>query len=272
MASIEKIVKFNAQTAGREKLIRWVLVNKLKSWREGKLLQLTLNPPVQHEHRLCQYATKFVNSILHIYYTNYSKGGIKLLELLYKLRELEQYFVSCRRLMSFGRCADQFYSAVRSLQFTDPIVRMTTATSKFWLSFQMFADHVLWLNQMGILKNIDKQPWLERANKFWLYSVCVNLMRDFYELICVVQRRRSRDKDNLDSELRNFKLSTPIKWIRRNPRLSCDLIKNSCDFWIPYTAVNKIKFHSSVIAVLGIISTTMGILQVYDREYRLSPS
>lgn len=244
MGSIEKIVKFNAQTVGREKLIR-----------------------------LCQYTTKFVTSLLHLYYKRYSGGGVRLLEVLYRLRELEQYFISCRRLLTFGRCTDQLYSAIRSMQLHDPIVRMTSATSKFWLSFQMFADHVLWLDQMGLIKSEgNKQVWVERANRFWLYSVGTSLLRDFYELICVVQQRRSRDKDNLDSELRQFKLSTPIKWIRSNPKLSCDLIKNSCDFWIPYTAVNNIYVHPSVIAMLGIISTTMGILQVYDRDCRLSPS
>lgn len=223
--------------------------------------------------RLCQYTTKLLTSILHLYHKQYSGGGVKLLELLYKLRELEQYFISCRRLLSFGRCADQLYSALRSMQLNDPIIRMTSATSKFWLSFQMFADHVLWLNQMGLLKDYaNKQVWVERANRFWLYSVSTNLLRDFYELICVVQQRRSRDKDNLDSELRRFNFSTPIKWARGNPKLSCDLIKNSCDFWIPYTAVNKIYVNPGVIALLGIISTTMGILQVYDRDFRLSPS
>lgn len=234
-------------------------------------ISLNLTLTTGANHRLCQYTTKFVNSVLHIYYTKYSKGGVKLLELLYKLRELEQYFVSCRRLLSFARCTDQLYSAIRSMQINDPILRTTLSTSKFWLSFQMFADHVLWLHQMGILK-VEREPWLDRANKFWLYSISVNLLRDFYELICVVQAKRSRSKDNLDSELKNFKLSTPIKWIKANPKLSCDLIKNSCDFIIPYSAVNKMKLNPSIIALLGIVSTTCGILQVYDREFRLSPN
>lgn len=149
---------------------------------------------------------------------------------------------------------------------------MTAATSKFWSSIYMFSDHVLWLDQMGILKASDKQIWIDRANRFWLYSVATNLLRDFYELICVVQRKRSREKDNLESELKNFKLSTPIKWVKANPKLSCDLIKNTCDFCIPYTAINKIPIHPSVIGLLGMISTTMGILQIYDKDYRLSAS
>lgn len=158
------------------------------------------------------------------------------------------------------------------MQLDDPIIRLTLTTSKCWSSIQLFADHVLWLHQMGIFRVQDKQIWVDRANRFWLYSVTTNLLRDFYELICIVQRRRSREKDNLDSELRNFKLTTPIKWIKSNPRLSCDLIKNLSDFWIPYTAVNKIPLHSSIIGFLGIISTTMGILQIYDKEYRLLPA
>lgn len=244
MGSIEKIVKFNTQTLGREKLIR-----------------------------LCQYAAKFLSSILQLYHRRYAGGGVKLLELLYKIRELETYFLSCRRLVSFGRCTDQLYSAMRSMQLNDPIIRMTVATSKLWLSCQMFADHVLWLDQIGLFKtSSNKQAWIDRANRFWLYSVSTNLLRDIYELICVMQQKRSRDKDNLDSELRNFKLSTPIKWIKGNPKLSCDLIKNSCDFLIPHTAVNKIPIHSSVIAMFGIISSAMGIWHVYDRDYRLSAS
>lgn len=195
-----------------------------------------------------------------------------MLQYLYKLRELEKYFLSCRRLLSFGRCSDQLYSAFRSMQLDDPVVRLTASTSRFWSSIQLFADHVLWLDQMGIYKLPDKQVWLDRASRFWLYSVTTNLLRDFYELICVIQRRRSRDKDNLDSELRNFKLSTPIKWARANPRLSCDLIKNTCDFWIPYSTVNKIPVHPSLIGLLGLISTALGMLQVYEKDYRLSAS
>lgn len=220
---------------------------------------------------MAQYTTKFLNGVLHIYYTKTSKGGIKILEVIYKLRELEQYFVSCRRLFSFGRCTDQLYSAMRSMQIYDPVIRMTLAASKFWQSVQMFADHVLWLHQMGLLQ-VEKQIWVERANKFWLYSVSMNLLRDFYELICVVQQKRSRDKDNLDSELAKLSFGTPIKWARRYPKLSCDLTKNFCDFWIPYSSVNKIPLHPTFISMLGIISTTMGILQIYHKDYRLSPS
>lgn len=242
MTSIEGIIKFNAQTAGGEKLIR-----------------------------LCQYVTKFLNAVLQTYYRRYARGGIQLLEFIYKLGELEKYFISCRRLLSFGRCTDQFYSAVRSLQLYDPVIRMTSSTSKFWLSFQMFADHIIWLDQIGCVQ-IQKKNWQERANKFWLYSISANLLRDFYELICIIQQKRAREKDNLESKVMNFTLSTPITWARNYPKLSCDLIKNSCEFWIPYTALNKLNPNPIVLSMLGIISTTMGILQVYDKSYRLSPS
>jgi len=220
--------------------------------------------------RLCHYIIKFVNSVLQLYYKRYAHGGIELLESIYKLRDLERYFISCRRLLNFGRCTDQFYSAVRSLQLYDPVIRTTLSTSKLSLSFQMFADHVLWLHQMGLMR-VDKQRWIGRANKFWLYSVAANLLRDFYELICVIQRVRTREKDNLDGGMK-FHFRTPLKWIRKHPKLSCDLAKNMCDFWIPYSAVNKINLHPIVISLLGIISTSMGMLQIYDKDYRLLPS
>lgn len=208
---------------------------------------------------------------MQLYYSRYAKRGVELLEYIYKLQELEKHFLTCRRLVNFGRCTDQLFSAIKSLQFHDPITRLTLSTSKLSLSFQMFAEHVLCLDQLGFL-TVDKHIWAERANKFWLYSTMSNLLRDVYELICIVQQQRSRSKDNLESHLRNFALGTPVIWAKKYPKLSCDLIKNCCDFWIPYTAINKIDLHPIIIAMLGITSTSMGILQIYNEDCRFHPS
>lgn len=220
---------------------------------------------------MCQYTTKFVNTILHTYYAKYARGGVGIIEVIFKLRELEQYFISCRRVLNFGRCTDQFYMAVKTLQIYDPVTRMSLFTSKLWLSFYMFADHLLFLHQIGFLR-IDKQQWVERANKFWFYSVSMNILRDLYELTCVIQQIRTSGKNKLESSFKNLTLSSPYKWAKRYPRLSCDLIKNFCDVWIPYCSINKIDLHPGVISMLGIISTTMGIMQVYSTDYKLKPS
>lgn len=185
---------------------------------------------------------------------------------------MEQYFLSCRRLVNFGRCTDQFYSAVRSLHLYDPILRSTLTVSKLSTSFQMFADHVLWLNQVGFIQ-IDKSVWLERASKYWLYAASVNLLRDFYELICTVQQNtRILDKKDSKKQKNTMTLQTPLIWIKQYPKLSCDLIKNTCEIWIPYSKVNNIKIHPLAVAILGIISTSCSIMQVYDQKYRLLPS
>lgn len=208
-------------------------------------------------------------SILRTYHSRYSKGGQRLLELIYKFRELERYFLSCRRLISLGRCGDHFYSSLRSMHIHDPVTRTSLTASKLWQSIQMFADHLLWFQSMGLIE-LDSKLWTDRSSKFWLYSVSASLVRDFYELICIVQERRSID--NLDSQVVKLSLSTPLKWAMKYRKLSCDLFKNMTDFLIPYAAVNDIKLNPSLVALLGIISTTLGILQVYDEQYRLSPS
>lgn len=223
--------------------------------------------------RLCQFTTKFVNALLHTYHRYYARSGTtSLLETIYKLRELEQYLSSCRRALNFGRCVDSFYSAIKSAQLYDPVFRSTIATSKLWGSLQLFSEHVLWLQNLGLI-TADKQVWAERANRFWLYSVTFNLLRDFYELICVIQRtkRRSDDAKLLDDEKSETDL-LPVRWVKQNPKLSCDLIKNVCDFCLPYSYDKKIRLGPSVVGLLGIISSTAGILQIYDRHYMLSPS
>lgn len=224
---------------------------------------------IKNFQRLFQYTSKFVSSVLQIYYTKYPKGGQDVLELLFKCKELERYFSSCRSLLVLGCCADQFYLALKSMHIYDPVIRTTMTTSNLWLCFKMFSDHLLWFNSIGLLK-IDSQRWTESLNRFWFYSASANLLRDFYELICIIHE--ARNEDNLDCELSKLSLGTPMRWISRYPKLSCDLIKNLSDFWIPYASVNDLKMHPLLISIFGIVSTTMGILQVYDEKYRLSSS
>lgn len=211
--------------------------------------------------------------MLYLYHKYYARSGIVLLETIYRLREFEQYISSCRRALNFGRCTDQLYSSLKSTQLYDPVFRTTLATSKLWGSLQLFSEHVLWLQNMGII-TVEKQTWIDRANRFWLYSVTFNLLRDFYELICVIQqrkRRRSEESELLDSKP-DSKLTAPLTWIKKNPKLSCDLIKNTCDFCIPYSYDKKIVLHPIIIGLLGMTSSALGILQIYDKNYMLSPN
>lgn len=224
--------------------------------------------------RFCQFTTKFVNALLHTYHKYYAAGKTTtLLETIYRLRELEQYLSSCRRALNFGRCTDGLYSAVKSTQLYDPVFRTTLATSKLWGSLQLFSEHVLWLQSLGFI-TVDKQIWIERANRFWLYSVTFNLLRDLYELIGVIQRTKSRSDDSelVDGEQKSKPDKLPLKWLKQNPKLSCDLIKNICDFCIPYSYDKSIRLHPGIIGLLGMTSSFAGILQIYDRQYALSPS
>lgn len=221
--------------------------------------------------RLFQYTAKFTDIVLQVYHKTVARAGDNTLVIAQRCRELELHFQSCRRLVNFGRCLDLAYSAIRYIHLNDPVIRTSLTLSKCWTALQMFADNVLLLQQVGFIK-ADQQKWTERANRFWLYATIVNLLRDLYELVNVIQRKRTRSKGNLDSKLFDLKLSSPIKWIREYPQLSCDAIKNFTDFWIPYSAINKLQLHPGLIALLGITSTTMGIMQVYDQKYRLSPA
>lgn len=221
--------------------------------------------------RLFQYTAKFTNIVLEIYHKTFAKANTDLLKIAQRCRDLEIYFQSCRRLVSLGRCIDLAYSATRCFHLSDPVLRTSLTLSRCWTALQLFADHVLLLQQVGLLKS-DQQKWGERANKFWLYSTGVNLLRDLYEIVNVIQRSRARSKGNLDSKLFDLKFVSPIHWMRQHPQLSCDVIKNFSDFWIPYSAVNKLHLHPGLVALLGITSTTMGIMQIYDQKYRLTPS
>ncbi|KAG9509245.1 Peroxisomal membrane protein 11B [Fragariocoptes setiger] len=294
MSSIENIVRFNAQTSSREKLIR-----------------------------LCQYSTRLLLSL-----------GVRFDlmndEARARLRHLEQYFLSCRRLLNFGRAIDHMFAAVQCLRIEDPIVRFTLMSSKVATSVCMLCEHVLWLKEMNFVpwqdSHKDRERLARRFNKFWLYASGLNVLRDFYELICILltyhhshqrphiscdddqtitlnnnhesakttttkhhrHRNSTNDSKPQDLEARVAGLgrrlsasaahtytrwrSWPVSLVRRHPRLTCDLIKNACDFCIPCTALGKTNISPVMLALMGVTSSALGALQIYNPHYRLAPS
>lgn len=164
------------------------------------------------------------------------------------------------------------------MHIEDPFLRISLTTSKVAYASYLFADHTVWLTKSGFFKT-DTDGWNNTANKFWLLSIIANLARDFYELYHVLELNRTtflRPSALLNSSTTNFDLNESLKHLY--VLLNChkdvflDTFKNSCDLFIPLTALGFTKLSPSAIGTLGALSSLVALVTIVKPITKLTPA
>lgn len=102
----------------------------------------------------------------------------------------------------------------------------------------------------------------------------MNLVRDFYEIYQILQRERGRASPQscINPKQLLLYLSHAFMCVQPHRDVVIDTVKNSCDLFIPLTALGYTKLSPSTIGLLGVISSVAGILALIDNRNKLSPA
>lgn len=138
------ISKFNAQTAGRDKLFR-----------------------------LLQYSSRF------LWYWLQKTSNRR--DTVARLQNLEVTFSSGRRLLRLGRFVDALHGATRTISLPDVSLRLSLTMARIGNAFYILTDNLVWLHQVGLL-TLRRDAWSRTSNKFWLLAIVAALIRDLLEL------------------------------------------------------------------------------------------
>ncbi|XP_054277837.1 peroxisomal membrane protein 11B [Macrosteles quadrilineatus] len=222
---MNKIVKFNNQTAGRDKLAR-----------------------------LLQYASRVT-----WYYMHQLNASHKSID---AIKSLEFTLSTFRKLLRMGRFLDTLYSALAAMHYAEAVVRYTSTFSKIAHAVYLFCDHLLWLARAGFA-DLNTDKWVQRANKCWLYSITMNLVRDVYEINRLLEANKAKSQRKASVSLTKLAL--------QNKDLVVDTLKNGCDFFIPLTALGYVRLSPGTVGMLGVVSSVAGILTIVNPMYKLCP-
>lgn len=176
-----------------------------------------------------------------------------------------------------GRCLDICYMALNTMHIEDPVLRITLTTSKLAHALFLYADHIVWLTKSGFLKT-DSDGWNRTANKFWLLSIFANLARDFYEIYHILEANRTtflRPSELVNRSVR-FELNENIKHLLTlvycHKDVFLDTLKNSCDLFIPLTALGFTKLSPSAVGMLGALSSLAALVTIVKPITKLVPA
>jgi len=230
--SLDEIVRFTSRTAGRDKLYRTV-----------------------------QYASRF----LAWYYINKRRvsGGERSVELF---QNLESVMSLTRKGMRLGRFVDYIKSVLESFHIRNKRIGTLFGLIAVCQGLFMFFDNLLLLNRFKIIHLTNPQRLQQYLYQVWLLWLSLALTRDYYEIqasFAVGQHHNYQQKQE-----RSLIRRANVFWA--NKPLVIDTVKNLCDLYIPLSNLNIVHANTGLQGLAGTISSILGLLQLWDKNYALS--
>lgn len=193
-------------------------------------------------------------------------------------------------MLRLGNSVEALEAAKRSIHLSDGVLRLCLTISHLNRAMYFACDNVLWAGKTGVLSKLDQQKWSQRSFRYYLFSLIMNLTRDVYELCLLVDhenRSRSSKFSNtcLPADLSSSSpASLPLMtaWLQRhlrqvvtilynNPPLLLDLLKNSCDVFIPLDRLGIYRTGPGFVGTCGLVSSVLSILAVVHPWLKLKP-
>ncbi|XP_054619216.1 peroxisomal membrane protein 11B [Dunckerocampus dactyliophorus] len=244
--------------------------------------------------RAAQYACTLLGYTLH-------KGGAGA-QLSQTVSQLEAQLSLTRKLLRLGNSVEAVEAAKRAIHLSDGVLRLCLTISHLNRAMYFACDNVLWAGKMGLISKLDQQKWSQRSFKYYLFALILNLTRDVYELHLLMEReahnRAAKSPPSRDPSptLIAPDLSSPSSpavaaslalpyltaWLHRrlhllatvlhsNPPLLLDLMKNTCDIFIPLDRLGMYPTGKGFVGACGLASSIFSILTLLHPWLKLKP-
>ncbi|BFZ22479.1 hypothetical protein BsWGS_25518 [Bradybaena similaris] len=177
MSLSKDLIKFNSQTAARDKIFR-----------------------------LAQYGSRLL--LWQLTHGSPDVPG----EVITRLSKLEAALGLSRKLFRLGNCVDLAHKAVDAFSIQNAGIRALTVTSHAMKSLWLFIDHFLWFGKVGVIK-MDVVLWTRWSLRAWLLCLVTASVADVI-LLLEVQARLGREHTDPPGTVKQ--LMTQVRGFRLN--------------------------------------------------------
>ena len=169
------------------------------------------------------------------------------------------------------------------MQLTDTVLQMTLTLTKLNQAGFLLVDHFIWVGKTG-LRPLNTKYWAKVSSRFWIVTIVLNLLRNFYDILTIITTNiqpgqpKPKDKENSEtqmiSEAKNQSSSIDVMRLA-DPQFRpviVDTIKNGTDVFLPLSSLGYINISPGTQGLLGVVSSLMGILTIWEPQLKLVPS
>jgi peroxin-11B len=158
-------------------------------------------------------------------------------------KDLETTLASFRKLLRLGTFIDVLHGARQTIHHPDVFTRLTLTLSRIANALFLLGDHVIWLHKNKLISLKDVKSWEKFSQQAWLYSIIINLIRDYKALKASKNAAASK-------------------------ALVLDSVKNMADFWLPMTSLGHVAASPVFVGVMGVISSILAAVPLVDPSYK----
>jgi len=176
--------------------------------------------------------------------------------------------------MRLGNSMELLHSALMYVKLRDTALRLCLVSNRLSLACYLLADHAVWAAKLGLIA-ADASKLGRIAARFWLISLIAGLLRDIIEISRALQtevtkRRVASQTNDVQYSLLPQSLDV-ISRLAANRPLLVDCIKNVADLFLPTAALGYITTSDALHGIMGMISSYMAILTLWDPALKLCP-
>ncbi|XP_072291606.1 peroxisomal membrane protein 11A [Eucyclogobius newberryi] len=207
-------------------------------------------------------------------------------KLVAKLKSLERHMSTGRKLFRLGNTLHSIDAAKRTVRITDPVLCLSLTAANLSRACYFVCDNLLWLQNVGLVRGVDKERWGLHASRCYFFSLIMNLIRDSY-VIGQLMVQRARDKEfqrEMDARLSESaevaEAVVPqldalvfilLKIVKSNPAVALDALKNICDLFIPMDRLGIYQSNAGVVGFCGLMSSVIGIVTLVQPNLKIKP-
>ncbi|KAM6899506.1 peroxisomal membrane protein 11B [Xenentodon cancila] len=205
-------------------------------------------------------------------------------ELRRTVGDLETHLSLTRKLLRLGNSVEAVEAAKRAIHLSDGVLRLCVTISHLNRAMYFVCDNLVWAGKTGLISKLDQQKWSQRSFRYYLFALILNLTRDAYELCLLVDAEDRRKHSSYPADSLTSPSSSPpsVMWVRQrlrlvgavlysNPPLLLDLVKNSCDIFIPLDRLGVYQTGSGFVGACGLVSSVLSILSIVHPWLKLKP-
>lgn len=189
-------------------------------------------------------------------------------------------------VLRLGNAANSIVAAKQTMQLSDRVLGLCLTVANINRALYFICDNVVWARNVGLIRSIDKERWSINASRYYLFSLVMNLTRDLYVILQLMQQKR-RD-DHFKSKMNQHLNDCPevaeavipeldafifllLETLRSEPTVALDTVKNICDLFIPLDRLGIYKSSAGVVGFCGLISSLIGILTLARPTLSIKP-
>lgn len=181
-----------------------------------------------------------------------------------------------RKLLRLGNSAEALEAAKRSIHLKDSVLRLCLTLSHLNRAMYFACDNLLWAGKTGLLPSLDQRKWSQRSFRYYLLALILNLVRDVYELRLLMEcEARSKGTKAEDVPTTSSGVTSQLQLLlsvlHHNPPLLLDLVKNSCDLFVPLDRLGLYSTGPGWVGACGLTSSVLSILTIVHPWLKLKP-